>query len=136
MQIMTHALKEYDQILARASSEFCASMIQVWFMASYSDDESDASKVDQVKQWLPSLLPELLICSKLREADKRNIIQTKENDTFLERNTDKEEEDGEGEDDDAEDNEKEDYSVERGGSANTTLRKSAAYTLALFSKTF
>ena len=47
MQIMTLALKEYDQILALAASEFCASMIQVWFMASFSDanDPEIASKV-------------------------------------------------------------------------------------------
>ena len=47
-----------------------------------------ANKVDQVKQWLPQVLPELLICSKLSEADKRNIIQTKEDDLFLERTGD------------------------------------------------
>ena len=38
--------------------------------------------------------------------------------------------------DELEDGEEEDYEVGRGGSANTTLRKSAAYSLAQFSKTF
>ena len=111
---MTHALKEYDQILALAASEFCASMIQVWFMASFSDanDPDMASKVAQVKQWLPQLLPELLICSKLREADKRNIIQTKENDTYLERNTDAGAEQRDEDEDDLEEGEdEEDFSV-------------------------
>ena len=43
--------------------------------------------------------------------------------------TGKEEEDEDVDDD-------EDYTVGRGGAANTTLRKSAAYTIAQFSKTF
>ena len=81
------------------------------------------------------LLPELLICTRLSEADKRNLIQTKDDDLVLERggtgnqadNDDDEEEDA------AED---EDYFVGRVGTANTTLRKSAGYTLALFSKSF
>ena len=31
------------------------------------------------------LLPELLICTRLSEADKRNLIQTKDDDLVLER---------------------------------------------------
>ena len=90
LQIMTQALKEYDQMVALAASEFYALMVQVWFMAAYVDtqDPQMATKVDQFKQWLPQVLPELLICSKLSEADKRNIIQTKEDDLFLERTGD------------------------------------------------
>ena len=42
-------------------------------------------KVDMVKQWLPQVLPEMLVCSRLTEADMRNIIQTKEDDLVLER---------------------------------------------------
>jgi len=38
-----------------------------------------------VKQSLPHLLPELLICARLSEADKRNLIQTKEDDLVFER---------------------------------------------------
>ena len=67
----------------------------------------------------------------MSEADKRNIISTKEADLFLERTGG-----GKDEEEDEEEDEDEDYSVGRGGAANTTLRKSAAYTLAQFSKTF
>ena len=38
-----------------------------------------------MKQSLPMLLPELLICTRLSEADKRNLIQTKDDDLVLER---------------------------------------------------
>jgi len=53
--MMTQALKEYDQIVALAASEFFASMVQVWFTAAFDDasDPAMAQKVDQVKQWLP-----------------------------------------------------------------------------------
>ena len=80
------------------------------------------------------MLPELLICAKLSEADKRNIIQTKEEDLFLELGNGKENNNAEEDEFDEEDDE--DYTVGRGGAANTTLRKSSAYTLAQFSKTF
>ena len=64
----------------------------------------------------------------------RNIIQTKEDDLVLERD------DGNGQaanDDEELENEEEDYTVGFGsGSGNTTLRRSAAYALAQFSKTF
>ena len=55
MQVMSHALKEYDQIVALAASEFFASMVQVWFMAALDDlhDESLKVKVDAIKAWLP-----------------------------------------------------------------------------------
>lgn len=45
-------------------------------MAALDDlhDESLKAKVDAIKAWLPQILPELLICSKLSEADKRNTI--------------------------------------------------------------
>lgn len=66
----------------------------------------------------------------MSEADRRNIIQTKEDDLFLERGANKAEEEVD------EDEEDEDYTVGRDGAANTTLRKSAAYSLAQFSKTF
>ena len=89
-----------------------------------------------VKASLPEILPELLICSKLADADKRNLIQTKEDDLILERGDGsggmQNEEEEEGEDFE----EEQDFTVGRGGSANTTLRKSAAYSLALFSKSF
>jgi hypothetical protein len=59
-----------------AASEFFASLVQVWFTAAHDDASNPTlnQKVDQMKQWLPQMLPELLICSKLSEADKRNII--------------------------------------------------------------
>ena len=134
MQTMTKALKEYDQVIALAASEFFASLVQVWFTAAHDDASNPTlnQKVDQMKQWLPQMLPELLICSKLSEADKRNIIQTKEEDLFLELGDGKvndTEEELDQEDD-------EDYTVGRGGASNTTLRQSAAYALAQFSKTF
>lgn len=77
-------------------------------------------------------MPELLICSKITDADKCNTIQTKEDDLILERG------DGSGavHDDDEDAEEDEDFTSGRGGSLNTTLRKSAAYTLAAFSKSF
>lgn len=68
-----------------------------------------------------------MICSKLSDADKRNIISTKESDLYLERADGAEENDLE---DEENEEDEEDYSVGRGGSGNTTLRKSAAYTLA------
>ena len=37
LQIMTQALKEYDQVVSLAASEFFALMVQVWFMAAYAD---------------------------------------------------------------------------------------------------
>ena len=44
-------------------------------MAVEADEDSDSSgKIALVKQWLPEVLPELLICCKLSEADKRNLI--------------------------------------------------------------
>ena len=133
MQTMTQALKEYDQIIALSASEFFASLVQVWFTAAHEDASNLTlnQKVDQIKLWLPQILPELLICAKVSEADKRNIIQTKEEDLFLEL--------GDGKVDSADEDEldkEEDYTVGRGGASNTTLRKSAAYTLAQFSKTF
>ena len=85
-----------------------------------------------MKVWLPKVLPELLVCSKLSEADRLNMIQTKEDDLFLERG-------GKGVDgdEDEEEGEEEDYTVGGGrGSANTTLRRSAAYSIGLFSKSF
>ena len=49
--MMTQALKEYDQIVALAASEFFASMVQVWFTAAFDDasDPAMAQKVDQIK---------------------------------------------------------------------------------------
>lgn len=81
------------------------------------------------------MLPELLICTKLSDADKRNIIKTKDDDLFQELGDGKqrrEEEPEENEDDDDED-----YTLDsRGRLGNRTLRKSAAYSLAQFSKHF
>ena len=63
----------------------------------------------------------------------RNIIQTKEDDLVLERDGG----DGQAANDDEELEDEEDYTVGFGsGSGNTTLRRSAAYALAQFSKTF
>ena len=58
-----------------------------------------------------------------------NMIQTKEDDLFLERG-------GNTGDEEDEVDEEEDYTVGSRGIANTTLRKSAAYSLGLFSKSF
>ena len=55
LQTMTQALKEYDQVIALAASEFFASLVQVWFTAALDDDSDPtlSQKVDLVKQWLP-----------------------------------------------------------------------------------
>ena len=39
LQVMTQALKEYDQVVALASCEFFASMIQVWFTMAIGGEE-------------------------------------------------------------------------------------------------
>ena len=85
LQVMIEALKTYDQVLALAASEFLASMIQVWFMLAEQGSEQESATTELVKACLTYLLPELLICSKLADADKRNLIQTKEDDLILER---------------------------------------------------
>ena len=48
---MTQALKEYDQIVALASCEFFATMVQVWFTQAILDeqDQTMAQKVEVVK---------------------------------------------------------------------------------------
>lgn len=48
LQMMTQALKEYDQVVALAASEFFASMIHVWFTLAMDDanDETMSQKVD------------------------------------------------------------------------------------------
>ena len=47
MQMMTQALKEYDQVVALAASEFFASMVQVWFTAAF-DNASDPTMTQKV----------------------------------------------------------------------------------------
>ena len=81
------------------------------------------------------MLPELLICTKLSDADKRNIIKTKEDDVFHELGDDSKAR-GDVESDEEADAE-DDYAVDSHGRlGNRTLRKSAAYSLAQLSKTF
>lgn len=90
------------------------------------------------RQYLPQVLPELLICTKLSEADKRNIIKTKEDDLFHDLGDGKQRREEEAEvDEEDEYCDDDDYTIDsRGRPGNRTLRKSAAYSLAQFSKTF
>ena len=77
-----------------------------------------------MKECLPLLLPELAKCCRISDADQMNIMSTREDDFLQDREDGKEEEEDE-----------QDYEVER-GSLNTTLRKSASYAIASFSKVF
>jgi len=131
LQVMLRALQQYDQKLALSASEFFANMVQVWFTVAQGEETSPQAR-DHVLQWLPQLLPELLICCKLSDADKRNTIQTKEDDLIFERGGEGSYEAEEGLDA----VEEVDFFGALEGSGNTTLRKSAAYTLILLSRSF
>ena len=80
-----------------------------------------------MKGFLPQVIPVLLECCRLAEADKMEVIQTKESDLWLEK--------GGEEESDGEEGGEEGYEIGK-GYLNTTLRKSACYTLGQFSKVF
>ena len=73
------------------------------------------------------MVPLLLECCRLAEADKMEVIKTKESDVWQEKRGEEESEDEEGGE--------EGYEIGK-GYLNTTLRKSACYTLGQFSKVF
>lgn len=69
---------------------------------------------------MPQLLPMLLFCCRITEADQMNIISTKDDDATLKPEDEEEEED---------------YTVSN-SSYNTTLRNAAAYTLKLLAELY
>ena len=125
---MVQALQEKDQLVGLAASEFWSGLVQVWLYNQVDEtDPQEVIKRDGVKSFLPQVVPLLLECCRLAEADKMEVIKTKESDVWQEKRGEEESEDEEGGE--------EGYEI-RKGYLNTTLRKSACYTLGQFSKVF
>lgn len=73
---------------------------------------------------MPEVLEQMLLCCRITDVDQMEIMESRDADLVDERQNAQQEEDSGDE-----------YEVES-GSANTTLRKSAAYALGAFSKSF
>lgn len=114
---MINALKEKDQKVALAASEFWSGIVSV-------KSKTEELKISTIRNILTVLLPCLLDCCRFTETDRLNMVPSKESDI----NTDDKDTKQITEDEE----EEEDYEI--GENENfTTLRKSSAFTLERFS---
>ena len=118
-QLMIGALMHKDQQVALAASEFWSGIIQ------NKMDQNDELRVQKIQNSMDKILQALLECCIMSEADKMGDLPTKDSDVqHIEGKTINENEE---DDDDNSQNDEDNY---------TTLRKSCAFTLQQFSKTY
>lgn len=113
---MINALKEKDQRVALAASEFWSGLVSV------KSKTNEDMKMSMIRNILPSLLPCLLDCSRFTDNDRMQLMPSKEADIGVTEKSSIREGD-----------EEKDYEVEENENF-TTLRKSSAFTIERFSK--
>ena len=117
--LMVQALKDPAYNVNIAACEFWSGVVSQWLFCFDETDPDAHVKLEKVKLILPEIIPTLLACCRISDADKMEIMATNEADCLEERFG------GSGKN---EEEEEEDYEV-KDGRYNTTLRKSACYTL-------
>ena len=125
MDLMLNALREKDQKVALAATEFWSGVVSLRQL----DPQQEEFKSQSIFQKLPVLMTALFDCCRFSEFDRMAMIPTREADAAYEgkRVPKKQEEIGR---EDAED--EEDFEVEE-NEYFTTLRKSAAFTIERYS---
>ena len=111
LQLMLVAVNERDQLVGRVAAEFWTGLVQQ-MQSGVMDSEEKIEFVHQtIGAALPQLLPILLLCCRITQADMMNVIDTKDEDATLQPE----------EEDDCEAEGEEDYSI-MGVKHNSTLR--------------
>ena len=72
LEMMFNALKEHDAMVSLAACEFWSGLIRSWQGVIGMADDNDQeflSKLATIKECLPMLMPELVKCCRISDAD-------------------------------------------------------------------
>ena len=76
--LMVQALKDPVYNVCIASCEFWSGIVSNWLYEFDEIDPESYFKFDKVKLMLPMIVPTLLVCCRISDADKMEIMATTE----------------------------------------------------------
>ena len=76
--LMVQALKDPVYTVSIASCEFWSGIVSNWLYDFDETDPESQNKFDKVKLVLPLIVPTLLVCCRISDADKMEIMATTE----------------------------------------------------------
>eukprot|EP00347_Sterkiella_histriomuscorum_P007650 403348104 len=121
--LMINALKENDQKIALAATEFWSGIVS----QRCNTPQEEELKVQKIFHKLPILLAALFECCRFTEFDRMALMPSKDNDIEFEKKNQSQDNFAEGEEEDYEIGDDEYF---------TTLRKSSAFTIERYSKIY